>query len=63
METLDLPKGLTTIGQDACSACEQLREVRLPSTPKEIGRYTFHAPAGSYAERYARENDIKFQPL
>ena len=24
---------------------------------------TIHAPAGSYAEQYARENDIKFQPL
>ena len=42
LETLDLPEGLTTIGQDACSACEQLREARLPSTLKEIGRYVFH---------------------
>jgi hypothetical protein len=24
---------------------------------------TIHAPAGSFAEQYARENDIKFQPL
>ena len=24
---------------------------------------TLHAPAGSYAEQHARENDIKFQPL
>lgn len=42
LETLDLPEGLTAIGQDARSACEQLREVRLPSKLKEIGRYAFH---------------------
>ena len=43
-----IPAGVTEIGSSAFDGCKKL---------------TIHAPAGSYAEQYARENDIKFQPL
>ena len=41
-----LPKGLTSIGENAFRDCENL---------------TIHAPKGSYAETYAQENGIPFE--
>lgn len=40
-----IPDSVTSIGEGAFSACKEL---------------TIHAPAGSYAEQYAKENNIPF---
>ncbi len=40
-----IPEGVTSIGYSAFYECTNL---------------TIHAPAGSYAEKYAKENKIKF---
>ena len=41
-----IPKGVTEIGSSAFDGCKKL---------------TIHAPAGSVAERYAKENGIRFE--
>lgn len=61
-----LPEGLQHIGQCAFNDCPQLHSVTVPASVTEIGPDAFHCAedfvlrvyAGSFAERYARENDI-----
>lgn len=69
METLILCEGITTIGYGVAQNCRKLRLVRIPGTVVEIGSMSFtgcspeltiYAPAGSYAETYAKENKIHF---
>ena len=69
METLILCDGITTIGYGAAQGCKKLRLVRIPGSVVEIGNMSFsgcspeltiYAPAGSYAETYAKENNIPF---
>ena len=67
-----IPDGVTEIGHGAFECCKQLRKVRIPASVKIIKEYygrnifyscdnlTVCAPAGSYAERYAKENNIPF---
>lgn len=43
--SIALPETITKIGETAFEGCENL---------------TIHAPAGSYAEKYAKKNDIRF---
>lgn len=60
--------GIKRIGNRAFEHCGALEHVYLPGTEMEIDgtaflfcdRLTIHAPAGSYAEQYARENNIPF---
>ena len=71
-----LPNSLTKIGAYAFCDCENLTSVTIPVSTTEIGplafrqrfvgnlpQLTIHAPAGSYAEQYAKENNIPFQPI
>ena len=59
---------LTTIENQAFFMCEKLEEVYIPETVTLIHKFAFdwcpkftiHAPAGSYAETYAKENNIPF---
>ncbi len=44
--SVQIPDGVTEIGDDAFRECENL---------------TVYAPSGSYAEQYAKENNIKFE--
>lgn len=69
METLILCDGITTIGYGTAQGCKKLRLVRIPGSVVEIGNMSFsgcspeltiYAPAGSYAETYAKENNIPF---
>ena len=68
---LIVPDGMTKIGMDAFSGCADLRAVTLPASLEEIGDRAFEysrellvrAPAGSWAEQYARENGYRFEAL
>lgn len=69
METLILCEGITTIGYSVARGCKMLKIVRIPGSVVEIGDMSFvecsseltiYAPAGSYAETYAKENNIPF---
>ena len=71
LSEMKLPSGLESIGDSAFSDCSALREIHIPATVTSIGEGAFgsifgnqetviHAPAGSYAEQYAKEQGIPF---
>ena len=63
-----VPEGVTSVGDRAFVGCEKLLQIHIPATLVKIEEYAFwkcsnvtiHAPAGSYAETYAKENNIPF---
>lgn len=68
---LTVPEGVTRIGAEAFYLCFRLTEVTLPASVTRIGEMAFElhedggawgltlrVPAGSYAERYAKEQGI-----
>ena len=74
IEILTIPEGVCSIGAYAFNGCrEKLTDVFIPASVTKIGGgaflwcgskkgvpFTIHAPAYSYAEQYAKENDIPF---
>ena len=68
VEEVVLPEGLESIDVGCFWGCKKLKIVHIPGTCKEIGEYalldcpllTISAPAGSYAETYAKANNIPF---
>ena len=65
---ITIPEGVTKIGVRAFAGCESLTGITIPASVKKIGanaftrcdRLTIDAPAGSYAQSYAKENGIPF---
>jgi len=63
-----IPEGVTSIGYGAFYSCENLTTITIPDSVTSIGESAFsycknltiHAHAGSYAEKYAKKNKIKF---
>ena len=63
-----IPKNVTSIGEVAFAHCEELVSVSIPASVTAIGEDAFglcnklviHAPKGSFAEKYALENNIPF---
>ena len=68
LSSVTIAEGVTGIGREAFCWCENLMTVTLPSSVIKIEYHAFsrcpkltiHAPAGSYAEQYAKENNIPF---
>lgn len=73
LEKIDLPESVKKIGEDAFMGCSSLHEIQLPNSVTKIGygafearslgytnHLTIYAPAGSYAETYAKEYKIPF---
>lgn len=68
LTSVTIPEGVTEIGVFAFYDCTGLISVTIPADVKEIGmdafthcpNLTIHAPAGSYAEEYAKKKKIKF---
>ena len=68
LQTLTIPDGVESIDYGAFWNCDSLTELRIPESVKTIHsnaiyrcpKLTVHAPAGSYAETYANENNIPF---
>ncbi|MBR2743640.1 MAG: leucine-rich repeat protein [Clostridia bacterium] len=74
LTSITLPEGLKSIGNFAFAGCKSLRSIILPDGVTSIGDSAFlgcqglwgitiRAPAGSYAERYAKEHSIYFKAL
>lgn len=68
LKSIDIPSSVSSIGDYAFSRCSSLTSVNIPSSVSEIGKYTFYdcssdliiyGEAGSYAEKYAKENEMK----
>ena len=68
---ITVPEGVRTVGEMAFSVCWALTDIVLPASLTTIGRDAFrmcpkriiHAPAGSRAEQYAKENSIPFEAV
>ena len=72
IRSIHVPNGIEVLGAGLCQWNMMLTDVYLPESVKEIGEdafqtyrgptsVTIHAPAGSYAEQYAKENNIPFE--
>ena len=70
LESVVIPEGVTEIGECAFQL-SALKSVVVPASVTHIFNYAFancesltvRAPRGSYTERYAKENGVKFEPL
>ena len=68
LTSITIPDGVTSIGDCAFYECKKLTSITIPDGVTSIGysafygckKLTIHAPAGSYAEQYAKENNIPF---
>ncbi len=68
LTNLNIPDGVTSIGKWAFYNCTNLTSITIPSSVTDIGNYAFggcknltiYGQSGSAAEKYAKDNDIKF---
>lgn len=73
LESIALHNEFKSIGSCAFQSCESLRSIYIPASVTSIGRYAFRSaggtgedaffircPSGSYAEAYAKENEIPY---
>lgn len=65
-----VPEGVEAINAEAFYECRELERIDLPASVKKIGESAFwgcsnhltiYAPAGSYAQSYAKKNGIRFE--
>lgn len=65
---IHLPECVTVLEYQAFGSCTGMKKMTIPASVQEINPWAFnrsptvtiHAPAGSYAEQYAKENNILF---
>ena len=68
LENIVLPESVTRIEGDAFYSCKNLKNIIIPDSVVEISETAFwdcinlsiHGHTGSYAEKYAKENNIPF---
>lgn len=67
IERIVIPEGIRMIDHEAICCIDKLTEVVIPASVRFIGHSNFmqcpvtiHAPAGSYAETYAKNHSIPF---
>ena len=66
LEIVRFSQGVESTGNYSFCVCQNLKHAYIPASVKQIRSFvkchalTIHAPAGSYAETYAKENNIPF---
>ena len=70
LTSVTIPEGVTSIGHSVFYECNRLASVTIPASVTSIGSHTFYrhfrkpiplsVTEGSYAEQYAKENDIDY---
>ncbi len=69
---IEIPEGVISIGYEAFRFCHNLKEITIPESVTSIGEGTFYNVSsgfkicgveGSYAQKYASDNDINFEIL
>lgn len=69
LKSVNINEGCTEIGDGAFEYCESLTDVNIPASVEKIEKSSFdycsenlviHTPQGSYAEQYAKANDIAY---
>lgn len=71
LEQITLPDGLEKIGKMAFVDCAKLADIHIPASVMDIASDAFcncpevviHSSTGSYAEQFAKENNIKFEAI
>lgn len=71
LTSITIPSSVTEIGSSAFEGCTGITSITIPGSVTNIGygvfascpNLTLHAPAGSAAESYARDNNIPFSPI
>ncbi|MBQ9812875.1 MAG: leucine-rich repeat domain-containing protein [Thermoguttaceae bacterium] len=69
LETIKLPETLEKIGARAFAGCSRLKTLTIPENVSSISDDAFNSTSsvrahkGSYAERYAKEKNIKFETI
>lgn len=71
MMSVTIPASVTSIGTDAFACCVSLTEIIIPSSVTAIGERSFFSCedltlkgySGSYAETFAKENNISFEAI
>lgn len=68
LTNITIPQGVTSIGNSVFKNCGNLESVAIPDSVTDIGLYAFmgckkltiYGKEGSYAQTFAKENNIKF---
>ena len=71
LTSVSVPDGVTKIEEFAFFSCDRLTSVSLPGSVAAIEpdafsnlfKLSIRAPSGSYAEQYARENEVRFEAI
>lgn len=71
LKEISLPQGLITIEQEAFAKCKNLKKIVVPNSVRKISNNAFEGNSNlvmygekdSYAENYAKENNIKFKRI
>ena len=71
LESVTIGSNVVNIGDSVFYECVCLQKIDVPDSVEKIGDKTFYSrrgimlegSAGSYAEQYAQENKLKFQPV